>query len=458
MSGWNVAAIALLMGGQVAVLGGIGHLSLGRGDVLVLVATWLWAVEVIICKRLLFEIAPATISLIRMGVGSAFLVAYLAVTGTISILFDLSPSALGWALLTGLLLAAYVGTWMTALARARAIDVTSVLVASTVVTSLLSAVAGTTPVVTPEVFGLVLIALGIAILVLLGRAGLWHEPRRPYEYRSRRPADPRSEWSRPNRCRGTDGQHPAQSSSPRYAYPPNGGRLPRTGRPCGPSRSGLAGRARNGGSVSSGLKVRRGMALPATHCCLQWDRRTTRPTGGSAYWIGNSLLNHVPADALWDSSMIDSITGRPSLRAHGRGGSPWGRTPSQLPRLRCLPLAGTSRAGMDGPPLSVLDRCRIRWGRVETVDGDLVIVRNRVLAFEGSQLVLGDERVEEAHRSLDGTGFVTDLAPGDIVSLHWDWVCDRLKRAELANLQRWTHNLAVVNATACPGPAVAAGT
>ena len=44
---------------------------------------------------------------------------------------------LGWALLTGLLLAGYVGTWMTALARARAVDVTSVLVASTVVTTLL---------------------------------------------------------------------------------------------------------------------------------------------------------------------------------------------------------------------------------------------------------------------------------------------------------------------------------
>ncbi len=168
LSGWNVAAIALLMGGQVAVLGGIGHLSLGRGDVLVLVATWLWAIEVIICKRLLFEIAPATVSLIRMGVGSAVLVAYLAVNGAISVLINLSPSELGWALLTGLLLAGYVGTWMTALARARAVDVTSVLVASTVVTSLLSAIAGTSPVVSPEVFGLVLIALGVAILFRFG--------------------------------------------------------------------------------------------------------------------------------------------------------------------------------------------------------------------------------------------------------------------------------------------------
>ena len=166
LSGWNLAAIAMLMGGQVAVLGGVGHLSFNQGDVLVLAATWLWAVEVVICKWLLSEFAPASISLIRMGVGSTVLLAYLAVTGSIAVLGDLSLSQLGWALLTGLLLAGYVGTWMTALARARAVDVTSVLVASTVVTSLLSAMAGTVP-VGPEVLGLVLIVLGTAVLVRL---------------------------------------------------------------------------------------------------------------------------------------------------------------------------------------------------------------------------------------------------------------------------------------------------
>ncbi len=164
LSGWNLAAIALLMGGQVAVLGGTGHLAVGRGDVLVLVATWLWAVEVVVCKRLLAEVAPAAVSLIRMGVGAIVLVLYLGATGTLTVLLHLSAVELGWALLTGLLLAGYVGTWMTALARARAVDVTSVLVASTVVTTLLSAMAGTAP-VPPEVFGIVLITCGVAVLM-----------------------------------------------------------------------------------------------------------------------------------------------------------------------------------------------------------------------------------------------------------------------------------------------------
>ena len=94
-------------------------------------------------KILLRDVAPAAIALVRMGVGAMALVAYLAATGTFHVLASFDAAQVGWALLTGLLLAAYVGTWMTALARARAVDVTSVLVASALVTGLLQAAAGT---------------------------------------------------------------------------------------------------------------------------------------------------------------------------------------------------------------------------------------------------------------------------------------------------------------------------
>lgn len=161
---WNLLAIAFLMGGQVAVLGGVGHLAANRGDLLVLGATWLWSVEVVVSKRLLRGLAPAAVSLVRMGVGAVLLLAYLGATGTLSVLGSLSLSQIGWAVVTGLLLAGYVGTWMTALSRARAVDVTSVLVGSTVVTSLLSAMAGRLP-VAPAVAGLLLITLGVVILM-----------------------------------------------------------------------------------------------------------------------------------------------------------------------------------------------------------------------------------------------------------------------------------------------------
>ena len=68
--------------------------------------------------------------------------------------------------------------------------------------------------------------------------------------------------------------------------------------------------------------------------------------------------------------------------------------------------------------------------------------------------MLGPERVEVARCSLDRVGFVTGLAAGDRVSLHWDWVCDRLTPYALGNLERCTaRNLAAVNAGPVPGPA-----
>ena len=166
---WNIAAIALLVGGEVALSKGIGHLAWGSGTSLVLAATLLWAVEVVVAKRLLFGIAPATVSLVRMGVGSAALLAYLAVEGSFGSLFALTRGQLGWVVFTGLLLAGYVGTWMTALSRARAIDVTSILVASALITAALQALAGTQP-LAPEWLGLVLIAAGTALVA-------WRVPR-----------------------------------------------------------------------------------------------------------------------------------------------------------------------------------------------------------------------------------------------------------------------------------------
>lgn len=141
ISRYNLLAIGFLVTGEVVISGGIGHIALGRGPLLVLGATALWAVETVLVKNLLVSTSSAHIGLVRMGVGSLFLVGDLGVTGHLAGLGTLDRAQVGWILITGLLLAGYVATWFTALARARAIDVTSVLVASVVVTSLLQEIA-----------------------------------------------------------------------------------------------------------------------------------------------------------------------------------------------------------------------------------------------------------------------------------------------------------------------------
>jgi drug/metabolite transporter (DMT)-like permease len=179
--GWNIVAIVLLVAGEVIATGGVGHLGANRGEMTVLAATILWAGEVVIAKHLLRGVSPAVLALVRMGVGGFALVAYLALDGTVGQLVTLNTGQLAWAVGTGVILSAYVATWMTALARARALDVTSVLVASAPLTWLLQVTVGTTT-PAPSSLGLVLVGIGAALV-------LWARPERP----TRRPrAIPRS--------------------------------------------------------------------------------------------------------------------------------------------------------------------------------------------------------------------------------------------------------------------------
>jgi hypothetical protein len=174
-----------------------------------------------------------------------------------------------------------------------------------------------------------------------------------------------------------------------------------------------------------------------------------------AYWLGNGLIRRVPMASL-AMSLDDRFSRRTgqkfeSLVAAAVAG---GVAQHSFHVFAVYPWLGLLRAGVQGPPLEVLDQCRIRWGRVESLDGDAALVRSQPLEFVGSRLVLGAERVERVQYRVERSGFVSDLLPGDVVSMHWDWICDRLSSASLAWLRACTrHNLAAVNALARPGPA-----
>ena len=86
----------------------------------------------------------------------------------------------------------------------------------------------------------------------------------------------------------------------------------------------------------------------------------------------------------------------------------------------------------------MLDRCRIRWGRVVALGVGSADVSSRPLEWDGRRLRLGAERVERATTTLDGATLTRPLAVGDWCSLHWDWVCDRLDDAQVRQLRART--------------------
>lgn len=167
---WHLAALALLVVGQAALAGGVETIAPGPGELMILVATLLWAVETILAKRLLTGVPPLTLAVARMGGGAVILVAHGLATGGLTSIGSVEASHVGWIALTSLTLGAYVASWYAALARAPAVDVSAVLVGGALVTALLES--GLRDVPAPPLQGVVLVGAGVLAVV-------WARRRRP---------------------------------------------------------------------------------------------------------------------------------------------------------------------------------------------------------------------------------------------------------------------------------------
>lgn len=162
----HVAAIGLLVVGQIVASGGVAMPALSTGEALIFGATLLWAIEVVVAKRLLADLSPVTLAVARMGIGSAALIAFVALSGRLTVLATLGASQWAWVALTGVILTFYVATWLSALARAQATDVTAMLVCGAIVTAALNVL--TQPnAPAPAALGLALIAVGAAGLAFI---------------------------------------------------------------------------------------------------------------------------------------------------------------------------------------------------------------------------------------------------------------------------------------------------
>ncbi len=159
-----------------------------------------------------------------------------------------------------------------------------------------------------------------------------------------------------------------------------------------------------------------------------------------AYWLGNSLLDKVTPAQLGDS--LDARFRR-RLRHDGWRWLAAKPNDGALPMhafhvLDVFPRLGLMRTGATDNALKVMDSCRIRWGRVLERDGDYLAVSAVPLAMVDGKLQLTEARVERIRGWQDGSGFIDEVAPGDVVSIHWDWACDTLDARRLAALQTWT--------------------
>lgn len=233
----------------------------------------------------------------------------------------------------------------------------------------------------------------------------------------------------------------------RYAYPPNLRGY------CGPADHATLLEYGVGDEIDEGLRELASkftgpwpyLHLIAAHAGIAdpFDRRVVE-----AYWVGSPLLDGI--DTFDFGTTLDD-----AFRA--RAGTRWMQLTEAIPEgvvpnhafhvFGVYPWVGMLSDAGYGTALEVLQGCRIRWGRVVASEGDTVVVRSEPLTWDGRSLALGPPTLETVRAGSDGATFVTGLDPGEWVSLHWDWVCDRLSERQLTHLRRVTRRqLAITNA------------
>lgn len=225
----------------------------------------------------------------------------------------------------------------------------------------------------------------------------------------------------------------------RYAYSPN-----RLGL-CGPDDAqALFGEATENGDDRELRALARGFegAFPyleliarANAIADPLDRRVVE-----AYWLGSALLDRVTPNLFGDSlrsrfrPRLDQPTWR-WLESSAPGGA---KPVHAFHVLDVFPKVGLMRSDQVDNVMRVMDACRIRWGRVLERDGDQLVVNAVPLALTDGKLTLGEPHIERITAWRDGHGFIGDVAPGDVVSIHWDWACDVLGPDQVGRLIAWT--------------------
>jgi drug/metabolite transporter (DMT)-like permease len=139
MSSWQWLGAAAVFA-AVLVGGGFKGFSYNLGELMILGATLLWAVENIIAKKALADVSPATLAAARMGIGSLILLPAALMWGDVAAVASMDATAWLWTSLAVGLLLAYVLTWYSALKFAPAGLVATLLVPAVLVTDLLNAV------------------------------------------------------------------------------------------------------------------------------------------------------------------------------------------------------------------------------------------------------------------------------------------------------------------------------
>lgn len=167
-----------------------------------------------------------------------------------------------------------------------------------------------------------------------------------------------------------------------------------------------------------------------------------------AYWIGNGLLEHIGKRAihrhLLEEQELKRRLGLASFDAVaekiGLGAVPH----HSFHVLNIWKRTGHLDIAHD---LQSMDACRVSWGEVTAVDGPAITILSKPLIETRGTLALGEPSRRTVRRDLAAPADMEQIAPGQIVTVHWGVPCEVISPGQAAALETYTvRSLALANA------------
>lgn len=171
-----------------------------------------------------------------------------------------------------------------------------------------------------------------------------------------------------------------------------------------------------------------------------------------AYWIGNSLLNRVEMNDLY-LNLLDDHHLKQRLKSKYFKEIVYKIPIGAKPHHSFHVLNIFIRTGKNQikQTLSSMEKCLISTGKIEKIVGGL---RGEGLIVEADKIIYEDGRfklkkqIKKVGYKFKDQSIVDNIKVGDRIALHWDFVCDKLTKAQARKLKSWNkYHLNLANLT-----------
>jgi hypothetical protein len=166
-----------------------------------------------------------------------------------------------------------------------------------------------------------------------------------------------------------------------------------------------------------------------------------------AYWLGNSLLDHVEPAEFFEFAHQDLASSRKMVgKSDGLREAEAKSLFRELGHLAKphhtfyvlgMYARSTELSDSGGKMLGLMDSCRISWGKVVDVRRETLVVERPSLTLTQGKLALTRPKKKEIQFDPEISPF-SNIRKGDWVSVHWNFASEKLKPYQLTNLRHYT--------------------